>query len=280
MKIILGLILFCWLNVKLIEAQWSTIGVGVQYRQLPIGDANNVLITYAGWLVDVTHVWTDRLLSKSILNQTEYGIRHAYSVKGPRTTDYRDKEIENSKLITHLYNLAVSGTPKPKLIVIIAHSSGSFVADEFFAQLFAKISASPNDPVYSAISRRIVYYNLDGATTPSRKDTFYVQTLFSNVNFVWASKASLRSMNSATMIAAPVNYVFGPWVKSIEVTANMADCANSRCMHDAVIIESPWDPNNFDTARDYTLFAMVGREVQSAYLKPADLNNTMNLTEC
>lgn len=193
------------------EAQYTTIGNGVLYRPVNTGvtgDVNNVLITYAGWMVDVTDVWTDRLLAKSILNQTQYGIQHAYSVKGPRSTTYAGLEIENSKMITHLYNLVASKT-KPRLILIIAHSSGSYVADEFFTQLYNRISNSPNDPVYSAIKKRIVYYNLDGATTPTRRDSTYVQTLFSSINFVWASKSTLRSMNSATMIAGRIfSFIF------------------------------------------------------------------------
>jgi hypothetical protein len=192
------------------EAQYTTIGNGVLYRRVNTisGDVNNVLITYAGWMVDVTDVWTDRLLAKSILNQTQYGIQHAYSVKGPRSTTYAGLEIENSKMITHLYNLVASKT-KPRLILIIAHSSGSYVADEFFTQLYNRISNSPNDPVYSAIKKRIVYYNLDGATTPTRRDSTYVQTLFSSINFVWASKSTLRSMNSATMIAGRIfSFIF------------------------------------------------------------------------
>lgn len=39
--------------------QWSTIGNGVEYRQVSSSlslDVNNVLITYAGYLVDVTTV--------------------------------------------------------------------------------------------------------------------------------------------------------------------------------------------------------------------------------
>lgn len=142
------------------------------------------------------------MLSRSILNEPSYGIRHAYSVKGPRTTTYSGLEIENSKLLSHLYSLvSASSTTKPRLIVIIAHSSGSYVADELFTQLFNRIYNNPNDPVYAALKKRIVYYNLDGATTPTRKDSFYIQTLFSSLNFVWSSQGTMKSMNSGSMIA-------------------------------------------------------------------------------
>lgn len=44
--------------------QWSTIGNGVEYRQVSSSlslDVNNVLITYAGYLVDVTTVRNNSL---------------------------------------------------------------------------------------------------------------------------------------------------------------------------------------------------------------------------
>lgn len=189
--------------VSTVHSQWTVVGAGVKYRQANFSlsqDTNNVLITYGGHLVDESTIWTDRLLSRSILGEPAYGIRHAYAVIGPRTTTYVGLEIENSKIISHLYSI-VNGKNKPRLIVILAHSSGSYVADEFFNQLFNKIYSSPSDPVYSALAGRIVYYNLDGATTPKRKDAYYISTLFSSVNFVWSSKNALVSMNEPSMRA-------------------------------------------------------------------------------
>jgi hypothetical protein len=144
---------------------WSTVGVGVNYKKLnyPNDQNNNVLITYAGWNVNQVQVqaWTDRLLSYSLLNKTTLGLNHVYAVRGPADSAYAGKEIENSKLITHLYNQLLVNN-NCKLIVIIAHSSGSFVCDEFFGQLYNKITANPTNAVYSSIKKRIAYYNLDG----------------------------------------------------------------------------------------------------------------------
>jgi hypothetical protein len=118
-----------------------------------------------------------------------------------------------------------------------------------------------------------------GAITPSRTDDAYVKTLFPSnaINFVWASKGTLKSMNSASMVAGPVRYSTG-MSKSIELKANLAVCNNGKCLHDAVIIQTPWDPDNYDTARDYTLFTVNGKEVQSDYLKVTEtlLLNTIN----
>lgn len=258
---------------------WLTVGTGVTYEKINPGfKRNNVLITYGGWNVKQfeTEAWTKRLLDKSILNQASLGINHVYAVKGPQDSQYLAQEIQNSRLISHLYSLFVNDSVKPKLIIVIAHSSGCFVADEFFGQLFAKINASPSDPVYAAIRRRIVFYNLDGATTPSRKDDYYLKTLFSRIEFVWASKPPLKSMNSGTMMAAPRYYATTVPIISKEIQALESACINSACLHDAVIIQTPWDPARYDTARDYTLYTVNGREVQSAYMNMNDLLAVIN----
>ena len=104
MKTSLSLILLNLSLIKLISA-WQTIGVGVTYRntnqnvdyRLKNAPTNAVLITYAGYNVnqDQTQSWTDRLLSKSIMNKTSIGINHVYAVKGPKESNYASKEIEN-----------------------------------------------------------------------------------------------------------------------------------------------------------------------------------------
>ena len=248
---------------------WQIIGTGVNYRSsnLTSTNANNntkILITYAGWNVKdmEAKTWTDRLMAKSLLNQQVYNIKHVYAVRGPMDSNYASKEIQNSKLIEHMHLY-----DNVKLIVIIAHSSGSFVADEFFAQLYTKITTNPT---YESLRRRIVFYNLDGGTRPSRYDDTFINKLFLSINFVWASSSissSMNSMNSATMIAAKNYYSFTYLnIKSLEVKATKAKCLNSKCLHDALIIQSPWDPNAYDTAKDYTLFDENDREVQFEYL--------------
>jgi hypothetical protein len=255
-------------------AEYRTFGVSVQYRRenRAAPDDNNVLITYAGYDVDVSDIWTDRLLSHSILNQTKYGLKHIYSVLGPRNSAYSDREVENSKLIRHLYNLVVSKN-KPRLVVVISHSSGSYVADEFFNQLFFRMQSAPNDPVYSALSKRLVYYNLDGAITPSRKDALFIEKLFSSIHFVWSSKGKLVALNAPAMIWAPRLYPAN-YATDIEINADNTECRSERCLHDACIIESPYNPDGYDDD-DYLVFDSNGREVQSVYINPEHLLKAM-----
>lgn len=263
---------------------WQIIGTGVNYRSSNLTSTNEnntyILITYAGWNVkDIeAKTWTDRLMAKSLLNQHQvYNIKHVYAVRGPIESNYVSKEIQNSKLIEHMHLI-----DNVKRIIIIAHSSGSFVADEFFAQLFTKITTNPT---YESLRRRIVFYNLDGGTRPSRFDDTFINTLFSSIHFVWASSSisSMNSMNSATMIAAKNYYSFTYLnIKSLEVKATKAKCLNSKCLHDALIIQSPWDPNAYDTAKDYTLFDEYDREVQFEYLTLTqnELNDSSSKSNC
>ncbi|ESO87971.1 hypothetical protein LOTGIDRAFT_165991 [Lottia gigantea] len=104
---------------------WSELGTGVAYRDYGYG--NNVLIAYAGWSVSDTLArhWVDRLVTHSTLRSLNVG--KVYAVKGPNDSLYRTKEIGNSRLISHLL-----ANRNPKMIMVAAHSSGAFVANEFF----------------------------------------------------------------------------------------------------------------------------------------------------
>ena len=42
-------------------------------------------------------------------------------------------------------------------------------------------------------------------------------------------------------------------------------------MHDALINQGPWEPNNYDLYRDYELFSADGHEVQADYATETDI---------
>jgi hypothetical protein len=214
--------LFAFLvNIYLVNGQnfftpWNNIGTGVFYRSnVYSGDENNVLITYSGYRVPElqSKTWFERLYSKSMLGTSSsfYKINSHYCVIGPKDSLYTSLEIQNSKLITHLYQLYSNSNNKLKLIVIVAHSSGSFVADEFFQQFHNQITSAINSgntataEIGLKLAQKIVYYNLDGAITPTNRNSVYLNRLFSKIYFVWASKRSgtsiLRSMNANSMMS-------------------------------------------------------------------------------
>ena len=208
-------------NTYLINCQsfftpWTNIGTGVYYRSnVYSGDENNILITYSGYRVLElqSKTWFERLYSKSMLgtNSNFYKMNSHYCVIGPKDSLYTSLEIQNSKLITHLYQMYSNSNFKLKLIVIVAHSSGSFVADEFFTQFYNQITQAINSgniataEIGLKLAQKIVYYNLDGAITPTNRNTVYLNRLFSRIYFVWAAKRSgtsiLRSMNANSMMS-------------------------------------------------------------------------------
>lgn len=74
-------------------------------------------------------------------------------MQGPEDPGYDAKEIGNSKLRAHLATIDDSVSP----IIVVAHSSGVFVAHELLDQLY---TAGQDD-----VLARISYANLDGGGT-------------------------------------------------------------------------------------------------------------------
>ena len=55
--------------------------------------------------------------------------------------------------------------------------------------------------------------------------------------------------------------------ESMMIDGSRGGCRNGRCLHSVVIIERPWNPDNYDLERDYGLFSVNGREVQYEYIE-------------
>ena len=78
---------------------------------------------------------------------------HPVRLRGARAraeVDYAGREIGNAALANHLL------TRQRGLVIVAAHSSGSFVAHELFAELAAMEASGPT------LLGRTVYYDLDG----------------------------------------------------------------------------------------------------------------------
>ncbi|XP_046560380.1 uncharacterized protein LOC124269419 [Haliotis rubra] len=221
---------------------WTPLGIGVAYEDYGFG--KNVLLCYGGYGVTdtVARDWADRLVTHSDLKGLAVG--KVYAVKGPQDSLYNAKEISNSKLVQHLLT-----HQRPGFVAVVAHSSGAFVANEFFSQLAA------ND-INRQFDQKIFYYNLDGAGGPYGNALSMLRKEY----FVYARMGSVFSMNANSMKS------HGRGDQLIELDGSESHCQNSRCLHDVMIIHHPWSPTYFDVGRDYSLFALGDREVQSAYL--------------
>ena len=231
------------------DARWTNVGFGVEYQQVTTGGA--VVIAYGGYTARLAYsaAWALELVEARL---GEAGVGQVYAVQGPRDASYAAREIGNSKLRRHLATLADTTSP----IIIVAHSSGSFVAHELLEQLDAAGD--------TATLARIRYANLDGGGAGLDED---IVGELGKIEFVYARDPSLSSgssENNATAKALASAYQ----ASAFEVTVSGTGCFNGAgwCLHDVLITHRPHDHNTYDLADDYTDF--VDRAPTIEYLDP------------
>jgi len=134
---------------------------------------------------------------------------------------------------------------------VIAHSSGAFVAREFFQQLLAARSSG-------SISASVTYFNLDGARLGV--DLSVVAAYCP----VYATSGSLRSPNADVAIGEGRTAESAHKGHVMVVDASSSGCTASWCVHDALINSRPHNRSGLDVAHDYTDF--VSRPVVIDYL--------------
>jgi hypothetical protein len=129
-----------------------TVGYGVSRKdtQNPLG--SNAVIAYAGYQIDLpaAQAWVTALYRASLRAR---GVRYVWAVQGPNDPQYLNQEIGNSKIAATLVPLVSVST---KFVLVVGHSSGSFVAHELLGQLSGGLD--PQD----VTANRVVYFDLDG----------------------------------------------------------------------------------------------------------------------
>jgi hypothetical protein len=230
-------------------ADWTSIGRGVAYQQVNAGPA--ILIAYGGYSARLSYsaAWATALVDAKL---GAAGVGHVYAVKGPDDPGYAAREIANTALRAHLATLADDTAP----IHVVAHSSGTFVAHELFAQIHAAGNV--------ALLSRISYANLDGGGAGL---TTAIVAGLAKIVFVYARDPTLESglsRNSGSIRSLGVTYA--AYGETFEVTVPDTGCASGArwCLHDVVITHRPHNPRSHDLANDYTDF--VDRPVTTEYL--------------
>ena len=228
---------------------WTSIGYGVAYQRVNTGHA--IVIAYGGYSAQLSYsaAWATELVNAKLGAD---GVGQIYAVKGPQDPGYNAKEIGNSKLRAHLLTIDDGTSP----IIIVAHSSGSYVAHELLDQLRRHGNTD--------LLARIGYADLDGGG--SGLDGDLVDSLHA-MTFTYAKDPTLStgmSENSSTAIALGMAYA--PHATTFEVTVPSTGCANGYgwCMHDVLVTHHPHDPYHYDLADDYTDF--VNRAPTIEYL--------------
>jgi len=140
---------------------------------------------------------------------------------------------------------------------VAAHSSGSFVAHELFAQLAGSL-----DPA-SVTGDRIVYFNLDGGQSGlTSESAAYLRKAY----FVGARDLAkgTKSPNHGTMSALGSAYAAKGGFLELDATSAGCDAGAAWCVHMVPITSKPHDPGGSDVDADYADF--VGRPVVTTYL--------------
>ncbi|MBL8743501.1 MAG: hypothetical protein JNK04_20465 [Myxococcales bacterium] len=235
-----------------VSDSWSDgPGFGIRFRRA--NENADVAIFYGGYgaTLAASQSWADETFAED-LEARGFGV--LYAVKGPLHADYRDWEIGNSKIAKRL--IGEEGA-KATRILVIAHSSGAFVAHELFTQL-----ADGRD-VDGVTAGKITYFNLDGAGGPPGK-------ALQRLSAAWAVSVrdanGVRSMNASTADLNASNYAAAGKGGLHELSAAPGVCASGAkwCLHMVTTNERPHNKWGLDVARDYTDFE--GHPVQLGFL--------------
>jgi len=209
-------------------AGWERVGFGVACRA--VGTEDGVLLVYGGYRAE--DVWVRRW-AEEIVRARDLRVGAIYAVRGPDRPTYENLEIENSKLVAHLR----VNHPLASRVLAVAHSSGTFVADETFRMMTADALA------------RTRLYALDGGGVGADR-----LRRLARAYFVLACDATtgLCSKNAGSMRA--LGERFADLGGAFEVDATGSGCVAAWCLHDAVVNTRPANPAMYDLEADYTTF--------------------------
>lgn len=236
------------------QASYATLGLGVGYKD--IGQGTNALLVYGGYSARDVYVqrWADELAR---VKGAELGIRHVYAVRGPNQAGYGNREIANSKLVAHL--AADGRADNASSIIVIAHSSGAFVAAELLAQLKARRGGISADAIGKVSLFNLDGGGVDGGTLRMTKNAYFVYACDNNLGRCSHNADAMKSLGST----------YRSLGGAIKVDASGSGCARSSgglwCLHDTLINTKPHNPNMYDLARDYTRFS-GSRKLVTSYL--------------
>jgi hypothetical protein len=225
---------------------WSSVSYGVTTRDTGGGD--NIVIAYGGYTATDadSQAWVAQMTTTRL---AQLGVGHMYAVRGPEDPDYAAREIGNSELAAAL---ATQATPA-SYVIIMAHSSGGFVADELFTFVDASVMG------------KIAYFNLDGGSW-SLTDTMVGQmrgVYFCNAHDAVAGDSENTSSDEQLHADFPASHAF-----TVDADGSGCNVGAGWCLHDTLITTRPHDPATYDLALDYADFT-GGRNVVTSYVDQA-----------
>ena len=241
---------------------WTTgedVGFGVATKDTGNPRGNNIFVGCAGYgsTLEAAEAWVSALYKDSLRDR---GVRRLYAIQGPADVLYSQFEIGNSRVAS---SLAAQTTPSTNFILVVAHSSGTYVAHEMLNQL-----ATGLDPD-GRTTNKIVYFDLDGGDLGlSQPAVERMRRAYFVVAFDPTTNTYSPNQDSMVSGASTWPEKGGYYQESMSNTG----CAPGAtwCLHMALITTQPHDPAKADVINDYSDFS--GRSVAHGYIdeKAAD----------
>ena len=212
------------------------------------------LIVFAGWKVAADDAWHwGRALAAAGFDDNPPATLCA--ARGPQDASYRQKDID-----TGAFARAWVAHPPRGTVTVVAHSSGSFVAQHFLRQL--------RDAGGESILTRIDYINLDGAVGEGERaiDVEMIATL-GGVRAVYAIDPNTSSESANASSMRRLHALAPAKVTLIALPVPDAGCNPGAqwCLHNALITRRPHNAATFDLRRDYGEIDHL-HPVEDAYL--------------
>jgi hypothetical protein len=236
---------------------WQELGLGVHYKSF--GSGHNVVIIYGGYTAEDDWVerWSDQIYRTK---GAQLDIAHLYAVRGPNTAGYTNHEIQNSHLVAHLVDSGRAANAPA--IIVVAHSSGTYVANELFSMVKNGASGIPT----ATTEAKVRLFNLDGGGPPADIKNF------ARAYFVYSCdrNSGKCSHNSDGMKSLGQSYASLGGALEVNATGSLCDGTvipgGLWCLHDTLINTRPHNHVMYDLKWDYGDFTSP-RALVTSYLE-------------
>lgn len=245
------------------QIHWVKLGKGINYGVTNNQSGNDIAILFGGWQAKQEWVnkWCEELFKAKL---KDLRVQHLLTVKGPDQVCYTTKEIDLITLAGFVKNI-IYATYFIDKVIVIAHSSGSFVAHEFLNLMYGS-NGIAKDSFYV---NKVYYFNLDGGIGDLDCGVQIDTSVIKNIKKIYAvavydSLSNSYSANYETMLK--LSKMFEEKSDLILLNSNGSGCLDKWCLHDVVINIVPHNSKKYDLEKDYQFFDDK-RKVQTKYLE-------------
>nr|WP_010130918.1 hypothetical protein [Microbulbifer agarilyticus] len=226
---------------------WRTLDPLWSETQRNSGEGSVMLVLFPGY--SVKREWAEQWASELLRQPVASAVDLAWIFAGPRSVFYQQRELPIVASIDRLRK-----DQSIRRVVLVAHSSGSFPAHQWLNLV------ADDKRLRARLSNAVTYINLDGGSGEGLEgdDLALGQSALELIARGRAVAAhdrvtGSRSSNHADMLATEARYPERIQYVALDVDSGCAEGAGW-CLHDALIIQRPYNTHTFDLRRDYTDF--------------------------